>query len=279
MRARPLLLASIALLGITAASPAARADEKDACVANHSTGQVSRNENKLRAARAKFLACASDRCPPLVRKDCTQWYQELTSAQPTIVFEVHDASGAEVTDVRVHADGELVADRLLGAAHDVDPGAHVFRVELPSGDVIQDTLLVKVGEKNRHVVLRKGAVTPPPPPPPPIAPVTPRPEQPVASGGGIPPLAFVFGGITIASVAVFAVFSIAGSAKESDLRDTCAPFCARDEIDSAKRSYLIGDIALGVGVVAAAATVYVLLTSGGSRPASASARPLTWEWP
>lgn len=267
------------MLGVTAASVPAHADEKEACVAAHYAGQEIRRENKLRAARAKFLSCANDRCPPLVRKDCTQWYQDLTAEQPTVVFEVHDATGAELTDVRVRADGELVADRLLGAAHDVDPGTHVFRVELPSGDVIQDTLLIKVGEKNRRVVFGKALAAQPGPVAPTPAPVGPAPADKATSerGGGVPPLAWVFGGVTVVSLAVFAGFSIAGSAKESDLRDTCAPFCAQDDIDSAKRSYLIGDIALGVGVVAAAATIYVLLTNSGSR--SAQARGATVRWP
>jgi hypothetical protein len=260
VRARRFLLAfAVVVAPALFAAPSAQADEKDACVAAHSSGQVVRNEGKLRAARAKFLTCASERCPPLVRRDCTQWHQELTVAQPSVVFEVHDGHDAEVTDVKVRLDGEPLTDRLTGIAHEVDPGEHTLRFELGTGEVIEEKIVARAGEKNRRVVVRappiaeaKVVVAPPPPPL--------QPEQPKRAGSGIPPLAYVFGGVTVVGLGVFTGFSLVGLSKESDLRSSCAPFCAQSEIDTARRDYLIGDVGLGVAIVAAAATVYVLLT-------------------
>jgi len=263
VRARSLLLASTLLVApALLAAPAARADEKDACVAAHSSGQVSRNEGKLRAARAKFLTCANERCPPLVRRDCSQWHQEITEAEPTVVFEVHDAHDVEVTDVKIRVDGEPLVDRITGVAHEIDPGEHALRFELATGEVIEEKIVARAGEKNRHVVVRAPAagaavVTVPPPPT-----DSSQPEHSSARSRahGLPMLAYVFGGVTVVGLGVFTGFSLVGLSKESDLRSSCAPFCAQSEIDAARRDYLVGDIGLGVAIVAAAATVYVLLT-------------------
>ena len=264
MRVRPFLLASVlSLAAALLAAPAAHADEKDVCVAAHSSGQVARNEGKLRVARAKFLTCASERCPPLVRRDCAQWHEEITAAEPTIVFEVHDAHDVEVTDVKIRLDGEPLADRITGVPHELDPGEHTLRFQLATGEVIEDKIVARAGEKNRRVVVRAPAagapaiVTPPPPP-------ASHPEHAGEPSRGVPTLAYVFGGVGIVGLGVFTAFSIVGLSKESDLRGSCAPFCAQSDIDSARRDYLIGDIGLGVAIVAAAATVYVLLTGNAS---------------
>lgn len=264
---RPFFVSLALSLAVVVSAPHARADEKDACVAAHSSGQVVRNEGKLRAARASFQTCASDKCPPLVRRDCAQWHQELTAAQPSFVFEVHDARNVETSDVKIRVDGELIAERLGGTAHEIDPGDHVFRFELASGEIIEQKIVARVGEKNRRLVVRSASI-PVAPPPPPLVPRE-RPREPAQEPRGVSPLVFVLGGVTVASLAVFAGFSIAGLSKENDLRDTCAPFCAQSDIDTAKRDYLIGDIGLGVGIVAAAATVYVLVSGQSSRPVAA----------
>jgi hypothetical protein len=268
VRARSLLLASTLLVApALLAAPAARADEKDACVAAHSSGQVSRNEGKLRAARAKFLTCANERCPPLVRRDCSQWHQEITEAEPTVVFEVHDAHDVEVTDVKIRVDGEPLVDRITGVAHEIDPGEHALRFELATGEVIEEKIVARAGEKNRHVVVRAPgpaapAVVTGPPTASGRAADSSQPEHSSqrSRGRGLPTLAYVFGGVTVVGLGVFTGFSLVGLSKESDLRSSCAPFCAQSEIDAARRDYLVGDIGLGVAIVAAAATVYVLLT-------------------
>ena len=257
MRARSLLLACFSFVApALLAAPAANADEKDACVAAHSSGQVSRNEGKLRAARAKFLTCANERCPPLVRRDCTQWHQEISEAEPTIVFEVHDPHDVEVTDVKIGVDGEPLADRITGVAHELDPGEHTLRFELATGEVLEEKIVARAGEKNRRIVVRA-----PPAPSPQVVTAPPPPPQPEQPSHGVPTLAYVFGGVAVVGLGVFTGFSLIGLSKESDLRSSCAPFCAQSEIDSARRDYLVGDIGLGVAVVAAAATVYVLLTT------------------
>ena len=61
-----------------------------------------------------------------MRDDCAQRLDEIDRVQPTIVFEVHDGSGKDLSAVRVLLDGRPWLDRVDGAAVPLDPGAHTF---------------------------------------------------------------------------------------------------------------------------------------------------------
>jgi hypothetical protein len=111
------------------------------------------NDHALRAERAQLLICAAPSCPKDVRKECLQRVEELNLAIPTVVFDVKDSTGADVRDVKVWMDDELLSERLNGSALVVDPGEHRFRFEAPGRAPFETQLLMRESEKGRHQVI------------------------------------------------------------------------------------------------------------------------------
>jgi hypothetical protein len=132
----------------------ARADiTKDECIDANGKAQDLRRDGKLSAAREQLRECASVSCPAMVREDCASRLDELQRAQPTIVFEVRDELGVNVTAVRVTVDGMPVADRLDGAPLPVDVGEHVFAFETADRSPVTRTLVIIEGQKDRRVLI------------------------------------------------------------------------------------------------------------------------------
>ena len=69
---------------------------------------------------------------------------------PTIVFEVKDGDGNDVSAVRVVMDGGELVPCLDGKSITVDPGEHVFRFESSSGKAVTRNYILREGEKNRR---------------------------------------------------------------------------------------------------------------------------------
>src|SRR5690349_12130436 len=97
---------SLAVL-LAIASPSRAEDEKVACVSASEQGQQLRDHAKLVDARDKFVQCARDECPSVVRKDCVQWLSEVTNSLPSVVLSAKDDAGQDVLEVRVTVDGRL----------------------------------------------------------------------------------------------------------------------------------------------------------------------------
>ena len=72
-------------------------------------------------------------------------------------------------------------------------------------------------------------------------------------------LTWILGGVGVASLGGFAFFALRGGSTRSDL-DSCKPFCSQDDIDSSKQNYVIGDVFLGVSIVALAGAVILYVT-------------------
>ncbi len=240
-----------------------------ACIAAHEDAQTLRNQKKLHAARAQFVACARAECPVVLRKECADQLALVEKDAPTVALEARDDDGKDTTDVTVKLDGAQIADKLTGIAVDVEPGEHVFRFERADGKSIEQKVLVVEGEKNRKVVgdfstlvpkppPHEDHVTPPPPPPP---------EKKVS------PLVFVTGGLTLVAGASFAYFALHGKGTEHDLQKSCEPHCTGSDVSPIKRDYLVADISLAVGVVALAATVVLLVTAPSAPPPQTASVP------
>jgi hypothetical protein len=158
---RRLLLA--ATLTTFAFAPArARADiTKDECIDANGRAQDLRRDGKLSAAREQLRECASVSCPAMVREDCASRLDELQRAQPTIVFEVRDELGVNLSAVRVTVDGTAITDRLDGAPLPVDVGEHVFAFETADRAPVTRTLVIVEGQKERRVrIALAGTVRP-----------------------------------------------------------------------------------------------------------------------
>jgi hypothetical protein len=127
---RPIAFAAF-LGAVLTAAPAVRADPPGIgeCLSSAESWVKLKNEHKLKAARAQLLICSAPSCPGEVRNECMKRVEEVNAASPTIVFSVKDLGGNELSQVKVTADGQVVASSLDGSAISVDPGAHEFKFE------------------------------------------------------------------------------------------------------------------------------------------------------
>ncbi len=145
-------------------APLAKADDGgvDRCVGADTTAQSLRREGKFTAARAALATCVDVHCPALVRDDCTQRLDELERAQPTILFDVRDDQGHDVSEVSIEVDGKPFAQRLDGIAVAVDPGEHAFTFDTKGRvPTVARKFVLREGEKGRReTILLGGSAAP-----------------------------------------------------------------------------------------------------------------------
>src|ERR1700722_1012343 len=153
------LAAPMAAVLALASAPALADVTKEQCIDANGRGQELRREGKLMAAREQLRACANPACPAMVRDDCTKRLDDLEKAQPTIAFEVKDASGADVSVVKVSVDGKPLAEQLDGTALPVDMGKHAFTFEVAGQPSVTRILVLTEGEKGRRERIAMGAAT------------------------------------------------------------------------------------------------------------------------
>lgn len=235
------------------ASPAL-ADGKDTCINAYEQTQTLRKDGKFVTARQQASICAKDSCPALLAKDCTKWSAELETQTPSVVIEAKNAAGADVQNVSVKVDGVAVVEKLDGKPIPVDPGSRVFRFETEGAAPIEKTVVLKEGEKSHKIPIAFAPLAA-------TAPVAPE----TSGDRPIPAAVWIFGGVSVAALATSAVFTIDGLGKKSDL-DGCKPHCNADDVDAMNTRFTFADVALGAGVVAAAATLYLFF----SRPSAAA---------
>jgi len=249
---------SAAALLLTSYAAAAQSSEpappdRAACVAAHTNAQELKRGGKLIEAESELKICASAGCPGAIISDCGQWIADLEQTTPSLIFEVR-VDGKQVTDFEVQVDGANVADHTK--AHRVNPGRHVVSVKVPNFEPKEETVALPEGQRMRLVALsfdspKAETAQAPVALPPQRAPVMDRPT---------PVLVYPLLGVGVAGLGSFAVFSILGKSKESDLETECAPSCSDDDLAPMKRNYLIGDISAGVGAAALVAAGVVYLT-------------------
>jgi hypothetical protein len=251
----------------------ASGDQATQCVRESERAQVVRDEGKFLEARDLFRACAREQCPRPVRKDCAEFASELETRIPSIVLSARDERGKDLARVRVTMDTQPLASEISARAVQVDPGSHVFRFEADGRKPVETTVIVREGEKNRIIdaalaPLGEPALAKPPPPPPRVEPPPPPPEEKKARG--VPTMTWVFGGIALAGAGTFGVLSGLAVDQAKGLERSCAPRCSDAEIEPVETKFLIGRIAGGVAIAAAASAIlfYVL----GREPASPRAK-------
>jgi hypothetical protein len=235
------LAASIAAaLWFLSASSGADAT-KDQCVDANTKGQDLRRDGKFSAAREQLRQCTAASCPAMVRDDCTKRLDELENAQPTIAFEVKDASGADVSTVKVSVDGQPLADRLDGTALAIDRGSHVFTFTVAGQTPLTRTFVLTEGNKGRREKIGLGALAATPlvvPPPPAVVPermgpsAAPPGTSPSATTEPVFPdgtkgmgtqkiLGLVGAGIGVAGIAVGSVFGAMGFSEKNQQTTDC----------------------------------------------------------
>jgi hypothetical protein len=246
------------------------AGEGNVCTTSYEKAQYLRRDKKLRAARKELLTCSQTTCPGAIVSDCTQWMTEVDKIIPSVVFDVRDSKGQSIADVKVSMDSEVLQTKLDGTAIQVDPGNHSFHFDLPDGTSGDQQILVLEGEKARVITYTiagatsAGGGTAPGP--------GDQPKQSdQASSGGSKTLAYVVGGVGVASLAVGIIVGAMGSSQASSDKATggCAPNCSDDEVSSIKTKLVVSDIFIPVGIVGIGAGVVLYLVSGNGH-ASAS---------
>lgn len=262
------LLTSLVVL--TASPPAARAvtpaDQKVRCANAYEQAQRTRNEGHLLSSRAHLLVCTEDSCPAVLRTECIKWLGEVDQAMPTVLI-VADVGGKEVADVAVRVDGKPLLESLDGKALPIDPGTHTFRFVRAGSAPIEQTVLIREGEKRRPLVVSFAAPNAPPPP---------APERPKVSSSSVPAATWVLGGVGVIALGVSAPLYISAYGQKSTLdADPCAAAgtCDPERASAVKRRFAFGDVAAVIGVAALGGAALVWLTTP-STPVAAGIAPL-----
>jgi hypothetical protein len=254
---RGVAAASVLLLLARLSEESAWADapDKDRCADAYTAAQRLDRAGRLHEALDQAIVCAQSSCPGILRADCATWVGALSSRQSTIVVAVHDASGAELSDVVVTLDDARtpLADRLDGRALSVDPGAHSLHLTAADGSRRDVALVVHEGERDRLVEVAMGRQ-------PPTVQASPGPAS-TASSPRFPLVAAGFGVAGVIALGSFAYFGLAGKASERDLSSRCEPRCDSRDVDAIHTKYLVADVSLAVSVVALAAGAIIALAA------------------
>jgi hypothetical protein len=260
---------SLAALGSSAPAPSS----KVACVRASEEGQDLRDRRQLSAARASFVTCAAQSCPPVVREACQGWLQDVEQRLPTVIIRAREDSGRDLVEVRVRVDGEVRASELDGRTLSVDPGMHTFRFELEDGRSAEQSVLVREGEKNRFVDVTFRPPTPTataPPSPPPVLGGPDRVTEPQAAFAETPPLVARrwgvrpwltsgLGALAVGGGVAFGVLASDAKRGVDSLRATCAPICSESAVDAERHKLLAANISLALAAVAAVSILVVWL--------------------
>jgi hypothetical protein len=294
------LAAVVVAVVLTAPAPARAADPTTSdCLGANESAISLRGQHKLRAARAQLLVCAAPSCPADIRGECTRRVAEVNAAIPTIVFEVKDASGNDMSAVKVSMDGQPLAERLEGTPLSIDPGVHTFAFETTGQPKVEKQLVIRQGEKDRRervtvggtaaVVTTATAPAPaatPATPPATLASAEPPPAQPETASlsTGQPSKlgpqkigAIVAAGVGVIGVGLGAVFGLQSMSKHKDADAACPGQCADqngvDLWNSARSAGNASTVAFIVGGVGLAAGAALWFTAKPSRSTQVGVGP------
>jgi hypothetical protein len=242
---------------LAVASPAYADPTPRECATASEEELTLRKQEKLADAKNRLLTCSAPSCPAEVRDECARRMAELTAAQPTVVFDVKDAAGADLSAVRVSVDGAPLLDHLGTGAVTIDPGEHVFRFEA-SGQLVEKKLVVRESEKGRLIEASFGGVAPAAgEPAAATAPPAPAPDAGAATSSSWSTqktIALVVAGVGVVGVGVGSYFGVQAFSNWSQAKNDCnssgscgAGTTADAEKGSAQSAATASTIAFAVG--------------------------------
>lgn len=275
-------VAVVAVVVVTA--PRAHADTPDRCAAHAEHGQAARDAGHLLDARDDFRECARDTCPGEIRRDCARWLAEVETDLPSVVVGAQDEAGHDRTDASVTVDGAPVPDLGSGRAIALDPGRHVVRVEAAWARApVEETILLRMGERNRSVVGKLVTAAPAPRQPlagPPASSTSSASRASSASGasasGATSSLPLALAGVGALGATGFVFFGATGLSLKHDLESRCAPGCTDAEIAPVRWRYVAADVSLGVSVISFAAALWIWVRQRDAQPSQRLAR-IIWK--
>jgi hypothetical protein len=247
------------------ASPVARAQSEDDCIAASERAVSFHKMSKLIEERTALQACAVPACPDVVRASCDQRLTAVSAAIPSLLLSVVDSSGKDITSVRVAIDGTPYAGA-LGAPIVMNPGDHELRVEAAGEPTITTHVVLREGDVSKREVVTIVAEAPPPPS-----------SMPTATAGGdgssLRTIGFVVGGVGIAGIVAGSVFGLTASSTWSNAKSECTSVAtcgagsqAQNDHDSAASQATTSTIAFAVGGAALATGVVLWIVGNGKRP-------------
>jgi hypothetical protein len=257
-------LKAAALVAFVSA-PAMADATKDQCIDANGKGQELRREGKLSAAAEQFRRCSDAACPAMVRDDCTRRLDDVVRAQPTIAFQIKDASGSDLSTVTVTMDDKPLATRLDGSALPVDVGQHVFTFAVSGQAPVSLTLVLTEGEKGRLERVTVGGGSSLGAPASGATGAVGSTSSSAAAGGGLGKqklAGLVVGGVGVAGIAVGTIFGLMTLSQKSNQQSACASAtdCTdHDQAVSAHSSGMTDGTIATIGFVAGAA-----LLAGGA---------------
>lgn len=262
------ILFTTVLAAVVAAAPAWASDPTTADCLSATEGSLTlRNQHKLRDARAQLLICSAATCPSDIREECVRRVAEVNVAMPTVVFEVKDAPGNDLTGVRVDMDGSVLAEHLEGTALSIDPGEHKFTFTHAGDPPVQKVFVIREGEKDRRERIVMGT----------LAVAAPSAVPVVAQSPVAPPLAapspwtgrrvggLILAAVGVAGLGVGAGYGLAAMSRHDEAQKACPLAACPDQhgVDlwsSAHTAGTISTVAFIAGGVALAGGAVLWLT-------------------
>lgn len=244
------------LIAFVASEGAARAaGEVEACVAASEDGQKLRNAGHYLRAHDSFASCGHETCPTEIRAFCVQSLDDLDQRTPTVVLSAK-SRGNDESNVTVSVDGASFAARLDGRPTPIDPGEHRFRWVHAADAPIDQTIVIRAGEKNRALAVEFGS-----------APPKPEPKRP-----GPPALAYVLAGVGVVGVVTGVALDIGGYGIYTHCKDAGGACDKSSEQSKSVTDFVIGDAALIVGLAAGGVATWLFSTASRRRSAEHVAR-------
>jgi hypothetical protein len=223
----------------SASSPPNPTDPIEACAAASERAQLAKLEGRLLAGRADALACAQERCPRIVRRDCSALFDAIDGALPTVIVAVHDRLGADVTEASLGIAKRGEPRRALpidGKAVALDPGSYELSARAPGMLETKRTVVVGEGEKARRIELVLWPAS------------ELRAGPPSGARSAVGPI--VTGALGVASLGLAAGFGISSWLRYDQLRTDCGHHCSKADIDDLRTRATVADLSLGAGVLA-----------------------------
>lgn len=228
-RARLIGYSILVLVGWTASAAALTKQE---CADAHFAAQKARAAGELLTAERHLTACGDATCPGVLRTECGEWSTELSAEIPSVIVAIQSTQGTDILTHVLKVDGQQQQIPPSGVLR-LDPGRHSLTAAAPGYLEETKTIQLRVGEQNRRVELKLQPVTHPPH----IEPS--RPNWPL----------WLFGGLTAAGGATFAVLAVEARNGERELQQ-CSPACGPGAIDAVRAKYIGANVSLAVGAAA-----------------------------
>jgi hypothetical protein len=180
-------------------------------------------------------------------RDCTDWMAQVEAAIPTIVFDVKDGKGNDLSAVKVTMDGQPFADKLDGSALPVDPGEHRFTFDDADGFAHSEkTIVIYEGVKDRHESLVLGAPSGATAPAAATSPAVARPSD----GSTQRTIGLLLGGVGVVGLGLGTVLGIWAKTAWDGSHDQCQGGCnALTDANVSTVAFIAGGVLLAAGAV------------------------------